>query len=879
MQVVVENALPRRKRRRYPARARSQPVKNKRLIKSKARRRPQRQPEIHAPGICQKWQKAGSGEKILSDSLGIPRGKRDPFVGLRNGEHGRTMLSKSDVVEEFEGLSSSDGQSRLLRQIDLKPKGSPPILQGAAVVPVHGLADAGAEIENPAFFRPPQIACEGVILPDVNAIHESHLGAEIGRGIVVVRGKSEVPAAIRCVGPQRIALLRSDAGITRGKRQAIPLRVKILPRPAVYSLQIDDLVLGKFQPGIQRSHAIACVGEIAAGKKAANVRLIAELARDANHFVGRPRVVRAAFESLPRPPVVDDQGAQRPFAELSRHARAELRVRDPARKKQIDRCRKESRIFNEERPLLREKNREALVDGDLRVVRFHLAEIRVQRGVERQRILGHKFRIESGTMLEFIQEAWRAAARLIQKVVVGQQPIRNELNVPPWRHILQAGKRRKLLRQSFHAPRDARPIVEFTFAENYAIQRHSPGLLRIARKPQAFERNRKEDNVAVAGDAARVIPQRVEAEVVSLPFGVDRIGLHPERIGVKVIRAVKIPKGVQQHTHAVILIGGLALRKMRSDLARFIAANEDGIKILVVVREVSGSGLCRRRAVARVKLAKIGDRQFRFARKVFQEIFKFGCVMHTRNLRQRNLSLIWRWRCLRGDTWDRGEKENNPKNRIPDDRAHLGYLYIACIILSRNCKVVQMLSCSARWRGLVEASVWPLRGRRKDFIAPRKRRRFPEHGRNGAVLVLAELDGVLYRHVVESAAETIEQFQLGPDRGRLRRAFARANHFQRFELLPLLFQDDDHVGGGAGPQGQQHKLHRARRLVRGTVGIDGYRVPGRAGCNKFLLANPLYGSGLHPAASEEGSLNRVCSHVCTMDSLPLAAAAKLPTGR
>src|SRR6266478_5995716 len=72
---------------------------------------------------------------------------------------------------------------------------------------------------------------------------------------------------------------------------------------------------------------------------------------------------------------------------------------------------------------------------------------------------------------------------------------------------------------------------------------------------------------------------------------------------------------------------------------------------------------------------------------------------------------------------------------------------------------------------------------------------------------------------------------------------------------------------------------RAGRLMRHAVGIDRHGVPGRAGCNKFLLANPLYGSGLHPAASEEGSLNQVCSHVCTMDSLPLAAAAKLPTGR
>src|SRR5260370_19361357 len=118
-----------------------------------------------------------------------------------------------------------------------------------------------------------------------------------------------------------------------------------------------------------------------------------------------------------------------------------------------------------------------------------------------------------------------------------------------------------------------------------------------------------------------------------------------------------------------------------------------------------------------------------------------------------------------------------------------------------------MLSHSIRRRqSLKIAYAWQLGGRRKNFIAPRKSGSFPKHGRNGAVLVLAELDGVLYRQVVELATKTIEYFQLRPDRRRLCRAFAQANHFQRFELLPLLFQDDYNVGGGAGPYRQQHTL-------------------------------------------------------------------------
>src|SRR5713101_8035914 len=150
--------------------------------------------------------------------------------------------------------------------------------------------------------------------------------------------------------------------------------------------------------------------------------------------------------------------------------------------------------------------------------------------------------------------------------------------------------------------------------------------------------------------------------------------------------------------------------------------------------------------------------------------------------------------------------------------------------------------------------------RRKNFIAPRKRRRFPEHGRHRTVLVFAELDGVLHRSVVELAAETIEHFQLNPDGRRFRGSFARTNYLQRFELLPLLLEDHDHVGGGTGTQRKKYKLHRAGRFVRRTVGIDGNRVPGRARGHEFFFSNPFHGCSLHAASprkhSRTGNLKR-----------------------
>jgi len=233
---------------------------------------------------------------------------------------------------------------------------------------------------------------------------------------------SAFPAATRC-------------RIYRRERQAIPFCVEILARPAVHSLRIDDPVLRKFQPCIQRSHAIARIREIAARKKTADVRLIAEFARHAHHAVRRSRVVRAAGESLPRPPVVDDHGA--PASTYRAFPSRACRTAGPrcGAKKQIDRVAKNPAFSMKNGRFSGKKNSEALVDGELRVVGFHLAEVRIQRDIERHRIFGHKLRIEARAVLEFIHEPGRAAARLIQKVVVGQQPIRNELNVPPWRTL------------------------------------------------------------------------------------------------------------------------------------------------------------------------------------------------------------------------------------------------------------------------------------------------------------------------------------------------------------------------------------------------------------------------------------------------------------
>jgi len=75
---------------------------------------------------------------------------------------------------------------------------------------------------------------------------------------------------------------------------------------------------------------------------------------------------------------------------------------------------------------------------------------------------------------------------------------------------------------------------------------------------------------------------------------------------------------------------------------------------------------------------------------VFQEIFQLEGSMDARDLGQRNLGPLGKESRggLRGKGCRRGDNANNPKNRIPDKRAHRGYLYLTFTILSCNYRLV-----------------------------------------------------------------------------------------------------------------------------------------------------------------------------------------------
>src|SRR6476646_1774600 len=86
------------------------------------------------------------------------------------------------------------------------------------------------------------------------------------------------------------------------------------------------------------------------------------------------------------------------------------------------------------------------------------------------------------------------------------------------------------------------------------------------------------------------------------------------------------------------------------------------------------------------------------------------------------------------------------------------------------------------------------RTNRLDFISPGDGGRFLQHGRHRAVLILAELNGMLDGLLIQLPSEEVHNFQFGPDRRRRRSTLPRADHLERLQLLPLLPEDSYDVG-------------------------------------------------------------------------------------
>ena len=115
---------------------------------------------------------------------------------------------------------------------------------------------------------------------------------------------------------------------------------------------------------------------------------------------------------------------------------------NPACEDKIDRRSEVVAVLQKERPLFWKEDLKPLVDRDLRLIGFNLAEVGIDRGIEHEAIVQNEFRIQADFRLQ--GSAFKKRIRRIPLIDIAEAPkqrIRDELNIPRRRNVIEAGRR------------------------------------------------------------------------------------------------------------------------------------------------------------------------------------------------------------------------------------------------------------------------------------------------------------------------------------------------------------------------------------------------------------------------------------------------------
>ncbi len=193
------------------------------------------------------------------------------------------------------------------------------------------------------------------------------------------------------------------------------------------------------------------------------------------------------------------------------------------------------------------------------------------------------------------------------------------------------------MHETFDPVGDVGPINELVGARDDAGERDAPGLGGRLGEAQALERQGDAGDEAEIGDAAFGIPHGVEAEVVTLAFGVEAVELHAERIGGEDEAALLVVEGIEEDLDAFVARDVLAFGEPGADLGGVVVADEDGVDVLVVVGEEDLGLEAGRVAVAGHVLAEAGDHHAAFGQGGAGEVLELGRRGHPLEAQRRGL--------------------------------------------------------------------------------------------------------------------------------------------------------------------------------------------------------------------------------------------------
>ena len=279
----------------------------------------------------------------------------------------------------------------------------PPVLLHVAVVKVRHHGEIRAPRKQRLASRVKAALGELVELPQVDALNEAEIGSESFAAVDVL----EIIKVIAVLLVE-IDVVGVAAGTGAVERSGL----------AGHSLRGKGPGGTEPQARIQCLDTVETAGELAVAQEQAGVGLRAELAEHVNH--ADVRAVSAGriggIQCGARGAIVDRQQAHAPAAQLAGEAAAELGVDDAAGKQERFRCHEVTVVLEKEGAFFRETNFEPLVDGHLRIVGFDLAEIGIERDIERERLVDYRFGVEAGASFGVALERGSAVGWVVEQV-------------------------------------------------------------------------------------------------------------------------------------------------------------------------------------------------------------------------------------------------------------------------------------------------------------------------------------------------------------------------------------------------------------------------------------------------------------------------------
>jgi len=502
-----------------------------------------------------------AGDGVVVHVAGAQRGEVDLQLLVGRAFHHDSAEVFGEIHIVGEGISvlrpegvgvltelRSDGH--LAGEGEVRRDGGVVIQAVTLMIPADNLQRVKRKALQQLVFRKPLVGCIGLVVVDVGGGDEPELGLEAGA--VVLEDAVEIEGVAGTLHLEITGWARGVGGGAAGSGGAFGRAFDSLSDQAPGVVEVRG--------EIDAADAIPAAAEFLVAVDGANTGVLADVARDPGNAVGGAMQVQGiaggvGFAGLA---VVDGEEAEIGSADFAGHADAVLGVHNIARVDQQDGRGEVIGVFEEERTEFGEIDRVALIDGELRLVGFDVAEVGVDGSVKDDAVFENVFGFAAAGALEM-----PGAPVGIERIEVDQfafvlhKPVGVQLEIVGSGDAFDAVHGAFLAEHAGSAGGDPGPEVDLAVARQAAHEYDAP-VLRRGSEAEAAERNGHQRHPAGRGDAGFRVPDLVVAIVGgggvigTGGIGPGGVGLNACRVEFKQDAALTILKRIEDDGDGIV---------------------------------------------------------------------------------------------------------------------------------------------------------------------------------------------------------------------------------------------------------------------------------------------------------------------------------------